>query len=150
MIMRNPNLAPGSIEAQEDLVIDAQFLLHDLMLEHNVSRAELARRLGVSKAHLTQLFKPGANPSLRKVAELFHALGEKVRLERAPAAAMAHNKGETVWTEEEASRTPPKSVVAHNHDLFAAFLRERSPVQFVDGAANDQWVATEDQYGVAV
>ncbi|WP_082171897.1 helix-turn-helix domain-containing protein [Methylobacterium indicum] len=65
------------IEAEEDIVIDAQFLIQDLLVKHNMTRTELARKAGISKARLSQLMKPNANPTLRTLARIFYALGEK-------------------------------------------------------------------------
>ena len=68
------------IEAEEDFVIDAQFLIQELLNQQGMSRAELARRIGVSKARLTQMLRPDANPTLRTVARVFQALGHKAQL----------------------------------------------------------------------
>lgn len=73
------------IEAEENFVLDAQFLLQDLMAEHGISRAELSRRAGISKARISQLMKAGANPTLRNLAKLFYALGADVALARKTA-----------------------------------------------------------------
>jgi DNA-binding phage protein len=69
------------IEAEEDLVIDAQFLLQGIMNDRGISRAELARMTGLSRARLTQLMRPEANPTLRTLASIFHALGERVEID---------------------------------------------------------------------
>ena len=75
------------IVAEEDLVIDAQFLLQELMNERGISRAELARLTGVSKARISQLLSSGANPTLRTLATLAHALGDQVFLSRKKAVS---------------------------------------------------------------
>jgi transcriptional regulator with XRE-family HTH domain len=140
MDMHNNILAvDGPIEAQEDLVIATQYFLHDLMLERGVTRAELARRVGISKARLTQLFKPNANPTLRTLAELFHAIGETVRV--VPACeARGYGKGECIWTEE-ADTDEIRVRGFQDREAIAAFLdaeRARpSRVAFVETATND-------------
>jgi DNA-binding phage protein len=65
------------IEAEEDLIIDVQFLLQRLLNEKNMSRADLARKAGISKARLTQVLRPEANPTLRTISNLLYALEEK-------------------------------------------------------------------------
>ena len=94
------NLEDTVIEAEEDFVIDAQFLIQELMNEQGLSRADLAKRLGVSKARLTQMMRPDANPTLRSVARVAHALGEKLRLRREPEVVIAKEDALTlIWNE---------------------------------------------------
>ena len=128
----------GPIEA--NLVIDAQYLLHDLMIEHGVNRAELARRAGISKARLTALFKPSANPTLRTVALLFNALGEKVHIDRTRAvvASTSGKNSGANWIEGKTKKAVPERVRV-DHDAFAAFLTHGSRPRVVfSKAANDQ------------
>lgn len=54
--------------------------IQDLMAHHGVTRAELARRTGLSKSRMTQIFGPHPNVTLETVARLFDALGERPRL----------------------------------------------------------------------
>src|SRR3954470_6250873 len=82
---RNHGVDEQLIEAEEDLVIDAQFLLQEMMNEQRINRAELARRAGISKARLTQLLRSEANPTLRTLAGLFHACGDALALSRKSA-----------------------------------------------------------------
>jgi len=71
----------SAIAAEENLVIDVQFLLQEMMDDKGITRAELARRAGISKARLTQMMRPDANPTLRTLAAIFHALGERVTVQ---------------------------------------------------------------------
>ncbi len=65
--------------AEEELIADAQVYLHELLKARNLSKAELAELLGVSKAAISQLFSPDApNLSLRKLARVAAALGTRV------------------------------------------------------------------------
>ena len=48
-----------------------------LMEEQGISRAELASRMGVSKAYITRLFNAPPNLTLRSIAQLALALGVK-------------------------------------------------------------------------
>ncbi|MCA0394809.1 MAG: helix-turn-helix transcriptional regulator [Proteobacteria bacterium] len=47
----------------------------DLMEKKGLSKADLARKLGCSRAHVTQLFSGARNPTLSTVADLAWALG---------------------------------------------------------------------------
>lgn len=66
------------IEREEDLVLDAQFLLQDRMGELGISRADLARRANISKARVTQILQPGGNPTLHNLARLFGAMNIEI------------------------------------------------------------------------
>lgn len=72
----------GLIAAEEHLVIDVQFLIQELLNEKGLTRADLARLTGVSKARLTQMMRSEANPTLRTLAKVFHALGDQLRVSR--------------------------------------------------------------------
>lgn len=68
--------------AEEALVVDAQLFLHNLMEEKGVSRADLARAIGVSRARVSQLFSDDCkNFTIRIFARAAHALGEKVEFD---------------------------------------------------------------------
>lgn len=75
---------PKVIEAEENLLIDFQFLLQEVMTEKKVSRSELADKAGLSKARLTQILGSEANPTVKSMARLFHALDEQICLSRKP------------------------------------------------------------------
>ena len=66
--------------AIEGLVADAAELLARLMEEQDVNKAELARRLGKSRAWVTQLLSGKANMTIRTFAEAVHVLGAQVKL----------------------------------------------------------------------
>ena len=91
----------GLIEAEEDLVIDAQFLIQELLREHGMTRAELARRTGISKARLSQMMRPEANPTLRSLARLFYAMGDRATLSRKDKIAATY-ENKMKWVVQEA------------------------------------------------
>jgi len=73
--------------AIEGLVTDAAELVARLMEEQGVKKAELARRLGKSRAWVTQLLSGEANMTIRTFAELAYVLGAEVKLRAQPQAA---------------------------------------------------------------
>jgi transcriptional regulator with XRE-family HTH domain len=75
---------PKVIEAEENLLIDFHFQIQEMMSAKGISRTELAEKAGVSKARLSQILSNEANPTLKSMARLFHALGEKVCVSRKP------------------------------------------------------------------
>ena len=71
--------------AEEELIADCQMYIHLQMKEKSVSKADLARLLGVSKASVSQMLGPDANLTLRRLARVAALLGEKATIcERKP------------------------------------------------------------------
>jgi len=69
------------ISAEEALIADVQFVIHNLMQDRSLSRADLARELGVSQARVTQMFSDSAkNLTLRTLARVFRVLGQECRV----------------------------------------------------------------------
>lgn len=77
---------------QERLVLEAIEKVGEAMEEANVSKAELARRLGTSRANVTALLSGRRNMTLRTLADLASALGQRVAITleplRPPTAAL--------------------------------------------------------------
>lgn len=61
--------------ARERFRAQLQAALHNLMGAKGVSQRELADRLGVSEARVSQMFSSAGNLTVRTVGEVFHALG---------------------------------------------------------------------------
>ncbi|MGI5818544.1 MAG: helix-turn-helix domain-containing protein [Armatimonadota bacterium] len=51
------------------------------MQERGVSQSELARRLGVSRQHISAFMTDPGNPTLQTMVQMAHAVGFKVNLE---------------------------------------------------------------------
>lgn len=60
---------------QERLILEVTEFIVELMQEQNVTRTELAKRLGRSKGWISQLLAGEANFTLRTLADVFGALG---------------------------------------------------------------------------
>ncbi len=90
-------------------------------MEHDgVSRAELARRLGCSPAHVTQILRGPSNFTLASMARISQALGCTLRMRMQPEGAKAH------WFEVMAGRNPLQGVYASSRDL-SAVRRQYAP-----------------------
>jgi len=63
---------------EEWLIAQVQSAIEQTMAVKGISRAELARRIGRSKASVTQLLRDGRNPTLRTIAQCFLALDARV------------------------------------------------------------------------
>jgi transcriptional regulator with XRE-family HTH domain len=75
---------PGMVEAEENLLVDYQFLLQESMSKKGLSQGALAERAGISDARLSQIMSDHANPTVKTFAGLFYALGERVNVSTAP------------------------------------------------------------------
>ena len=60
--------------AEEAFVIDVLERICEFMEREEISRAELARRLGTSKANVTQMLR-GRNVGVKTVAAAIHVMG---------------------------------------------------------------------------
>ena len=70
-----------AVRAEETFVADAQLLLHEVMLAKRVTRAELAERLDISRARVSQIFSSECrNFTVRLLVRAMHALGETLEL----------------------------------------------------------------------
>lgn len=75
--------------AQERLILTATELIEGVLQEQHVNRKELAKRLGSSKAHVSQLLSGERNMTLRTLAKIAHHLGHEVHIEIRPRVAKA-------------------------------------------------------------
>jgi transcriptional regulator with XRE-family HTH domain len=66
---------------EEGLILEAVELLSTLMAAEGITKAELARRLGKSKAYVTQAMRGNSNLTLRTLAGLGCVLGYRFRLQ---------------------------------------------------------------------
>lgn len=77
------------VEAEENLLIDYQFLIQELMVAKGISRAQLSALTGLSVARLSQIMSPKANPTVKTVARIVHALGEAIAVSTVNKLAVA-------------------------------------------------------------
>jgi len=118
--------------AIEGLVTEAGEFIARLMQQQGVTKAELARRLGKSRAYITQMLSGSTNLTVRTLAEVAYALGAEVRLEAAPVEAAEREQartelGQPVWKVIEMPRKetqggpPPKRLVRSGDETAPAF-----------------------------
>ncbi len=70
--------------AIETLVLEATETVSKLMQAQGVTKADLARRLGRSRAFVTQLLNGSANMTLKTLAEVMNALGSEISIGAKP------------------------------------------------------------------
>jgi len=69
---------------QEKLLVEATELLAEVMEKKKMTRAELARAIGKSKAFVTQILRGNQNMTLRTLADLFGAIRHEVVIQALP------------------------------------------------------------------
>lgn len=77
---KSTDLAGMRLEKQEQLLFDATELISRAMVQQNVSKSELAKRIGKSKAYVTQVLGGQTNMTLRTLSDLADALGYDIEL----------------------------------------------------------------------
>ena len=92
------NSANRSMFEQEKLFVEITELLANAMESQRVSRAELAKRLGKSKAFVTQVLRGRHNMTLRTLADLFNAMDCRVLVDAVQTSSMKSVKGGSSWT----------------------------------------------------
>lgn len=83
-----------TIAAQENLVIDFQFAIQEKLVKAKISRAELARRCGLSVRKISNLMRAEGNPTVREVALIFAALNQVVKIRPYSVRRPRHEPGE--------------------------------------------------------
>jgi transcriptional regulator with XRE-family HTH domain len=76
---------------REELILDVTEVLTQAMAASGVTRAELARRLGSTRGHITQLLAGGRNVTLGTIAEIANALGCTVEVKLAVSRRRTEN-----------------------------------------------------------
>jgi transcriptional regulator with XRE-family HTH domain len=91
-----------------------------------VSQKDLAERLDVSEARVSQIFSPSSNPTLVLLAKIFHALGDKCALRVVEAGRQRAPKAEWV-AQETVTASHDKATTATRGKRTAKLQRERRP-----------------------
>src|SRR5947209_19650103 len=69
---------------QERVILDVAILIRKLLKEKGLTKADLATRLGKSKAFITQLLDGRANMTLRTISDVMCALGNSLVVSPGP------------------------------------------------------------------
>jgi len=82
--------------------LDFAFLLNESMDKHGVNRSQMAKKMGVSRAYMSDVLGGDAtNFTLETMAKFMFALGERIHFSSAPIGAEKHNsapKQSFSWT----------------------------------------------------
>jgi transcriptional regulator with XRE-family HTH domain len=75
---------------REELAFAATELVSELMEKEGISKAELAKRIGKSKAYVTQVLSASRNMTMHTLAELAYVLGYRIELRASPAVQVEY------------------------------------------------------------
>lgn len=104
--------------AREDLVFNVTEDLLVMLEDLNVSKAELARRLGKSKSYVSQVLSGSRNMTLGSFSDICFALGFKPEI-KIPVKPV--EQGETYWTRvDKMTATKPVATKSPSQQLYLA------------------------------
>jgi transcriptional regulator with XRE-family HTH domain len=108
-LMQSPEFQ--KLYAVEGSVAEAAELIASIMEEKNLSKADLARKLGKTPPYVTQLLSGGTNMTLRTLAEVLFALDSKLKVTAEPdgsAPSMKREHGQILTFKFPASVRPAR------------------------------------------
>ena len=70
----------------ELLILEINDLICDLMQQQNVTRSELARRIGTNRSYITRLLNGYSNINMKTLVKIAAALGASVEINFVPAS----------------------------------------------------------------
>lgn len=76
---------------QERTILDATDMIHRLMKEERMSKADLAQCLGTSPSHITQMLNGQRNMTLRTISDVLWALNRSLRISDRPLSIHAES-----------------------------------------------------------
>jgi transcriptional regulator with XRE-family HTH domain len=117
---------PAVIEAEENLLIDFQFLLQEALTDKEITLSDLAKKAGLSKGRISQLMSPDANPTVKNMARLFYAIGERLWVSRVRAGSGAEPRQKWNWTVDD------DEALTRSDDRLVAVIKETA-------ASNDNY-----------
>jgi hypothetical protein len=83
---------------QERVIFDVSERICQLMDETGINRTELAKTLGKSTGHLSQLLDGTANMTIRTMTDLFFGLGRAVKIADCPIGQSVEPSNEVHFT----------------------------------------------------
>lgn len=116
----------------EKLAVDFLAELNAFMQANRVSNAELARRVGVSPAYITKLFRGSSNLSIETLTKFAAAIGCKVHLH------LAQQSADVRWFDVfQMARAAQQPASAAN---FAALRKQLKPAPVVAPSINEELI----------
>jgi len=119
----------------EEAILDFTEEIARLLNEGNLTRKELAERLGTSKAYVTKILRGSANFTIESMVKIGRALGCKMQIELVPAEVQQAEDLHYVFLanikEFYEGRMIACDVLAVERDLFESFSEDPDASAFV-------------------
>jgi transcriptional regulator with XRE-family HTH domain len=92
--MKDQNRTERTVSSvEEGFVVDVQSFLQELMGVRGMTRADLARAMGVSRGRVTQIFSDECtNLTIRLLARAVHALGDEPEIDSGATRALREKR----------------------------------------------------------
>ena len=97
---------------RERAILEVTILIRRILKEENLTKSDLASRMGRSKSYVTQLLDGRANMTVRTIADVMTALGRSLHFAEGPLGASCLLTARLVLTRAGASITPGTTPVA--------------------------------------
>ena len=124
--------------AVEGLITDVGELIAELMVSQQVNKAELAQRLGKSRAYVTQLLSGSRNMTIRTLAEVAYKLGAKVKLRpEYTSAVITHKPAKKLFELPRRGSQREYEVADHS----ASGGKDRSQIESQEASGSTRYVA---------
>jgi len=94
---------------QERAIQELTDMICEIMQKQGVSRSELARRLGTTKGHITQLLDGLRNMTVRTISDVFTALDHAVHFQEGPIFREIINKSNLSLEEKQSKAKQSKA-----------------------------------------
>ena len=107
--------AEREIVAVERFRVDLQYRIQVLMNRRKVTQKQLAAKLGVSEARISQIFSSKCNVTIRFIARVFHALEDECWIDSHELQAWKQEK-----EARKRSKVKAKSADTKQRDAFVA------------------------------
>jgi len=75
----------------EELILEVTELLSSALEDHQITKSELAEKLGKTKGFVTQVLSGNRNLTLRTIADIAEVLGFRIRVYREPVRQSGHS-----------------------------------------------------------
>jgi transcriptional regulator with XRE-family HTH domain len=118
---------------QEELILAITEVLSETMVSKDITKTELARRLGKSKGFVSQILSGGRNLTLRTIADVADALDCRVNF-RAPHQSIV-GELRSAWQTSHSGTIPLEIEPAWQFRAVRLLSRQRTTIKEMQGAA---------------
>jgi transcriptional regulator with XRE-family HTH domain len=120
---------------REALTLEVSELICELMDAEGVSKTDLAKMIGSSKSHISQLLNGSRNMTVHTLSDLAFALGHKLRVKPVPLQAASERPNSRYIAGDWAAYTPSVNQYSECLDLISDADQEAASEILMPAAA---------------